>query len=205
MSVSKSFFKENFVLIVGLTLPVLLMAGFMVASNLPGSFADPPKHDLIFAANDFAPNSNNLPINVRLVVKDHVLKAQYTRVAPQPGGYYGGGWKKLYRYEAGSKAVRELTFGIPADIEAITGTREETVDATKDLRLDTTLRSPDGYELTFGDGGRSGILTGIFWSSYSSEPRLKKGSSSVRLTTGDNRTYFYSGNVEFIGWVIGTN
>lgn len=199
---SRSFLRENIVLVAGIALPVLLMAGFMVASSLPSRFSDPPRHDLIFAVNEFGPNTS-LPISVRLIVKDQVLKAQYTRIAPQPGGY-AGAWKKLYRYEAGSQAVRELAFGVPQDIEAITGTREDTVEATADIRLDTSLRSPDGYELTFGDTGRSGLLTGLFWSSYSYEPRLKKGSSSVRLATGDNQPYISVGNIEFIGWVVGT-
>ena len=197
---SRAFLRNNLVLVVGLTLPVLLMAGFMVASSLPDSLSDPPRHDLIFAVNEFGPNTN-LPVTVRLIVKDQVLRAQYTHVTPQPGG--AGFWKKLYRYEAGSQAVRELAFGVPQDVDAISGTREEIVAATADIRLDTSLRSPDGYELTFGDTGRSGLLTELFWSSYSYEPRLKKGSSSVRITTGDNQPYISTGNMEFIGWVVG--
>lgn len=196
------FLKENFALIVGLTLPVLLMAGFMVAANLPSTLSDPPQYDLIFAVADYPANLQSLPVSVRLVVRDGVLKGQYTKNTPAPGNVYvGGPWKKLYRYQAGPQTVRELSFGFPPDTEAITGTREDTVEATADLTLDTTLRSPDGYELTYGNTGRSGLLTDLFWSSYSTEPRLRKGSSSVRLTTGDSRTYFYAGNVEFIGWV----
>ena len=49
---SKSFLKDNFVLIVGLTLPILLMIGFIVwSARLPRSLSDPPKYDLIFAAS----------------------------------------------------------------------------------------------------------------------------------------------------------
>jgi hypothetical protein len=197
------FIKENFVLIVGLTLPVLLMAGFLVASNLPSTLSDPPKHDLIFAVTDSPGTVTNLPIVLRLVVKDRVLKAQYTRVTDGPGGASSAFWKKLYRYEAGPRTVRQLTFGVPADVDAITGTREETVEATAGLLLDTTLQSPDGYELSFGDSRPRGLFNELFWSSYSNELRLRKGASSVRLSIGDGRTYLYPGNVEFIGWVVG--
>ena len=56
---AQSFFKKNFVLIVGLTLPVLLIVGFLVASNLPESLSDPPKYDLVFATTDYPPNANS--------------------------------------------------------------------------------------------------------------------------------------------------
>lgn len=202
---SKSFLKDNFVLIVGLTLPILLMIGFIVVSSLPRALSDPPKYDLIFAAIDYSPPAMNPPISLGLVVKDGVLKAQYTPVRVGTGAAnYGVAWKKLYRYEAGPQSVQQLTFGIPLHLGDVTETREETVEATAGLRLDTRLRAPDGYELTYGRSSRGGLLTDIFWSSYSSEPRLRKGASSVRLATGDGRTDLYAGNVEFIGWVVGT-
>ena len=199
------FLKDNFVLVVGLTLPILLMVGFIVFSTLPRSLSNPPQHDLIFAVPDYSVSSNALPVTVILIVKDGELKAQYTRVAPAPGGgYYGTGWKKLYRYQAGPQTVRELPFGVPQDVASIASTREDTVDATKDLKLDSTLRAPDGYELDYAPSSGRGLLTDIFWSSSSSEPRLRKGASSVRLRTGDSRTTFYTGNVELLGWVVGT-
>jgi hypothetical protein len=199
------FLKDNFVLVVGLTLPILLMIGFIVFSTLPRSLSNPPQHDLIFATPDYSEGNANRPFSVMLVVRDGLLKAQYTRVLPAPnGGYYNSGWKKLYRYQAGPQTVRELPFGIPQDIASIEQMREDTVDATKDLKLDTTLRAPDGYELEYDVNRGRGLLTDIFWSSSSYEPRLRKGTSSVRLRTGDGRTSFYAGNVEFIGWVVGT-
>jgi hypothetical protein len=203
----KNFFKENFVLIVGLTLPVLLMIGFMVASSLPQKMADPPKYDLVFSTTDYRNNSGGIPVTVQLVVKDGVLKAQYTRVVPPPAGYYSNNWKKLYVYEAKTQKVRELPFGLPEDMDKIVGMREETVDATKDMKLDTTLTSPDGYELSSNRYGHHGLVNGIFWGwdGSSNETRIRKGSSSVPLSTGDSRTSFYYGSVEFVGWVTGTN
>ena len=199
------FLKDNFVLVVGLTLPILLMIGFIVFSTLPRSLTNPPQHDLVFAMPDYSGANANPPVTVTLVVRDGVLKAQYTRVAQAPnGGYYGGGWKKLYRYQAGPQSVRELPLGLPQDVASIAQMREDTVDATKDVKLDTTLRAPDGYELQYDLNRGRGLLTDIFWSSSSYEPRLRKGASSVRLRTGDGRTTFYTGSVEFIGWVVGT-
>jgi hypothetical protein len=96
--------------------------------------------------------------------------------------------------------VQELSFGFPPNMDAIEGTVVETVDATRTMRLNTTLQSPDGYELSHDDGSRSGLINEILWGgSYSNEYRLRKGSSSVRLPLASgNVTY---ANVEFVGWV----
>ncbi len=199
----KNFFKDNFVLIVGLALPVLLIVGFMLASSLPQVLSNPPKYDLVFSATDYPTNANNIPVSVRLVVKDGVLKAQYVRTAVAPGNYSYNTWKKLYIYEAKPQKVRQLTFGFPTDMDGIAGTKEEIVEATRDMRLDTTLQSPDGYELSYDGYSRSGLLNEMFWGGggYGREPRLRKGSSSIRLTTGDGNTYFSYGDVQFVGWV----
>jgi hypothetical protein len=198
MSAAK-FVKDNLVLVVGLTLPVLLMLGFFVASSLPEQLSDPPKHDLVFTVQDYQA-APNIPVTVRLVVKDGVLKAQYTKLTP--GQPYGNGWRKLYLYEAGSRKVRQLEFGLPTDVDTISGTREDTVSATASLRLDTTVQSPDGYALSYGDGGGGGLLGDVFFRPrYSNEPRLRKGAASVPL--GTTTQPFAYGSVEFVGWVVG--
>lgn len=199
----KAFIRANLVLLVGLTLPVMLIAGFLVASGLPQRLADPPKYSLVFAVTDFSQTTQGIPVSVRLLVQDGVLKAQYTRALPQPVGYVNNSWKKLYLYDVTTQKVRELSFGFPANMDAIQGTGEEIVDATRGMRLDTTLQSPDGYELSHGNGSRSGLLNEVFWGgAYSNEPRLRKGGSSIRLLGADGS--YSHGAAEFVGWVTGS-
>ena len=144
----REFVKANLVLVVGLTLPIVLMAGFLLASGLPERMAEPPKYNLVYSVTDFSQGAAAIPVSVRLVVQDGVLKAQYTRLPPQPTGYVNNVWKKLYLYDAATQKVQELSFGFPANMDAIEGTVVETVDATRTMRLNTTLQSPDGYELS---------------------------------------------------------
>ena len=49
----QGFFKKNFVLVIGLALPVLLIVGFMVATNLPQTLSDPPKYDFVFSTTAY--------------------------------------------------------------------------------------------------------------------------------------------------------
>jgi hypothetical protein len=194
------FIKENFVLVVGLALPVLLMIAFMLFASLPQQLSDPPRYDLVFSTSDYTSARSNLPVSVNFIVRDGRLQAQY--VAYNPSGSFGNGWRKLYIYEANTQKVRQLTFGYPQDMDKITGTREDLVEAAQDLTLDTTLEAPDGYQLSYDGYSRSGLFNDLFWGGgYSNEPRLRKGASSVRLAPDDSNTYFYYGDVQFLGWV----
>jgi hypothetical protein len=200
----KEFVKANLVLVVGLALPIVLMAGFLVAAGLPEGVGDPPKYSLVFAMTDFSQGPSGIPVSVRLVVQDGVLKAQYTRLLPQPTGYVNNAWKKLYLYDAATQKVQELSFGFPPNMDAIEGTVVEVVDATRSMQLNTTLQSPDGYELARDNGSRSGLINEIFWGGgYSNEYRLRKGSSSIRLPLASANVPY--GTVEFVGWVTGTS
>ena len=148
----------------------------------------------------------NPPVSLGLVVKDGVLKAQYTPVR-------AGERRELRRRVEEAVSLRgrpadrfsELTFGIPLHLGDITtdprgdrGGHRRTCGSTPGCEHPTDTSSHTGGRIA------AGLLTDIFWSSSSSEPRLRKGASSVRLATGDGRTDFYAGNVEFIGWVVGT-
>lgn len=202
MASKSNFFKDNFVLIVGLTLPVLLMLGFMLASSLPNINADPPQHDFVFAV----PTADNkLPISLKLTVdKDNILRAQYTRNVTREGYSYNS-WKKLYVFEAKTQKVRELPLPYPDNMEKIASVQTAIVDATKTMKLDTTLESPDGYSLSYDGYSRSGLVGDLFIGGrYSSEPRLRKGSASVKLISSNSQVPFYYGNVEFIGWSVGS-
>lgn len=195
---ASDFIKKNFVLILGLVMPALLVFGFLLSTMIPQQVSDPPKYDLLFWVQNYDYN-NQQTLGVNLVVKDGTLYAQYTRGANNVGGY----WKKLYRYDAETKKVEQLTLALPTDAEQITTMREEPLQATAGLKIDTTLQAPDGYTLSYDGYSRSGLLNEIFWNrGYSNEVRLRKGMSSVPLLDDSNTQPFYYGNVQFLGWVI---
>jgi hypothetical protein len=201
----KAFVRQNVVLAVGLALPILVMAAFMLASGLPRQLADPPRYNLVFSTFDYSPGSQAFPVSPKFIVRDGALHAQFTRMPRQPG-YVNSGWKKLYLYDAATQKVRELPFGLPPDVESIDVMREDPVDSARDLVLDTTLQSPDGYELTFGTRTSGGFFNEFLWRSrdtYGARLARKDG-SSVRLATADGQGAFSMGSVEFVGWVTGS-
>ncbi|MDX1836534.1 hypothetical protein DIZ81_01060 [Legionella taurinensis] len=191
--------KHNLLLIIGLVLPVLLMVVFMLSTLIPTVVSNPPRYDMVFAIQDYS-SSVAAPVNVNLVVKQGVLTAQYTK-SPNVNAY---GWKKLYLYEAKTQKVRELPFAFPSDSGTMQGMVEQPVEATKGMKLDTTLESPDGYQLSYRGHSNSGGLFGqLLWGgSYNNQACLRKGSQCIKLMGNDNRGYYYPGYVQFIGWVI---
>jgi hypothetical protein len=194
------FVKENLVLLAGIALPVVMMAGFLIASSLPQALANPPGYDLVFFTDDYnSGNSNNLPVTVNLVVRNGTLVAQYVPVA---GNATYGYWKKIYRYEAATRTVREIPFGFPADLSTITALREEPVAGLENARLDTRLQAPDGYELSTDEYRGNGLIGDLFWRNGTGRPRLRNGASSVPLELASDTQYYTYGNIQFLGWVV---
>jgi hypothetical protein len=194
----KNFFKDNFALILGLALPVVLMIGFMIVASLPQKIGEPPKYDMLFWTQDYRYNQA-VPVNVNLVVKDGLLRAQYTKPNENQTS---GMWPKLYLFDAKTQTVRELSFGYPDNLETIAPMREDVVEATKNMQLDTAQKSPDGFELTNENYRHYGLVNELFggWrNDYTM--KLRNGMTTVRLTTGDGTYPFYSGSVNFIAWV----
>jgi hypothetical protein len=191
-----TFVKDNPVLVVGLSLPVLLMAGFLVAGALPGRLADPPRYDAVFTVQDWR-SPGNSPVTARLVVRGGALHVQYTK-----GG--GAGWKRLFLYDAATRTSRELPFDVPADAGAIDTMREDAVASAAGLTIDPMAIAPDGYEFVSSDDrGGGGLLTEIFGGRRGVEPRLRKNGTSVPVAHAPGQPPFAYGAVEFVGWVTG--
>jgi hypothetical protein len=193
--------KNNLALAVGLTLPTLVMVGFIAASGLSDGYVDPPKYSLVFSVPDYSPGAQGIPLVPKLVVKNGALRVQYTRVLSQPGGFVSGGWRRLYLYDAAKRTVRELPLEVPANPETITGMREEAVAAAEGLALDTTLQAPDGYQLAGGGRSRNGLVEELFWRrSDWNEPRLRRQGATVRLFP-PGESPLSGQQPEFVGWV----
>ena len=206
MSEPKSAFKENAVLIVGLVVPFLMIVAFMVHSVVKAK-VEPGKYDFIFAIPQSNYYQGSSRMEAKLVVNSEgVLMAQYLKPEKKNANYNYYRWYKIYRYEVETQSVRELPFGYPPDVDSLDSMREEPVKATEGLRLDSSSRSPDGWELDYDRYRSSGLIEEIFGGrSSSGQMRLKKEDKSILLSQASPKINFYHGNFEFLGWVIQEN
>jgi hypothetical protein len=187
----QKFIKENIVLVLGISLPLLLVGFFILASVLPAMFVENPRYDFLFSDGAYSQMKFEV-VNGKLHIK--VTANQYgDRTTPT-----------LYRYSATTGKVQKFSIQLP-EIPAIAATVTNNssintnivipVDPTKppspeqaqnaakivaeikkdstpqtvmiavtelaDLKLDSGTEAPDGYR--FIQGGYDYYRSDFFW------------------------------------------
>ena len=194
----KNFIKENFVLVVGLALPVLLIVLFFVASVLPKAIAVPPQYKMLFIETRYDMNQNqHYPYDADFFVKDGVLKAHVWKVQEQNGINR----KKIMAYDGKTQTVLEIPYDL-SKISAVQNQADIVLDEFKNMKLDSSNKAPDGYEFEGSGYNSSGMVTDLFGGGYrSSTPRIVKNAIVFKIPNNSNNNY-YSNNIQFLGWVI---
>jgi hypothetical protein len=192
----KNFIKENLVLIIGLTLPVLLIALFFLATVLPKSLAPPPHYALLFSYIRYD-YQNPAPVNVEFIVKDTVLKARVTKVDKKIQNY---NLKRLMVYEPKSESVSEIPYTLPV-LADNAETLELMLPETQNMTLDSNSTAPDGFSFEGPNYGHGGLVTELFGGGYRNQGyRIKKGSVAYKIPSVQNDYYF--NGLQFIGWIV---
>lgn len=188
----KKFLKENLVLVVGVSMPVVVVLLFLLASGLPKGFTEPPGYDFLFTTNSYR---NRLSVTVDFDVSNKQLRARAYKTKENHSGYV----PKLFLYEHERQTVRELTVELPADLEDLKdGTEIPVADVARWL-LDTSRKAPDGYEFRDSYRHRGGLMGEIFYSGRRRHA-VVKGAAVYRIPDTDGQYY---GNINFLGWVVG--
>ena len=190
----KSFIKANLVLVVGFTLPLLLIILFFAATVIPKAMGMPPQYEMLFSTMHY--DYQNPPD----YLLDFVVKNQKLMVKAQKNEHKdrNNHARKLMVYDVKSEIVREISIDIANLVEA-SPNASTVLDETKNMTIGTSSISPDGYILD-GPSYGGGLMAGIFGGGYrNSGFRLKKGSVGYQVP---NTTQDYYNQVQFVGWVI---
>lgn len=193
----KNFVKENLVLVLGLTLPALLIVFFFLATVIPKSIGTPPQYEMLFTAAMRYEYQNPPDYLVDFVVKDNHLLVRAKRNEEKNRNYNS---KKLMAYDGKTESVREITLDMAKIGETATN-GEAVLEETKNMTIDPSSTSPDGYMLDGPNYGGGGLVGGLFGGGYrSSGYRIKKGGSGYKLPNTQRDSYY--NQVQFIGWVV---
>ena len=161
--------KKNIPLIVALSIPVLMIVLIAAAIYLPALFVKPPKTNFIYSAGDYCYQLRYSVKGGKIIENQIKEENSYCRNSPPV---------KLFYYDVQSNTAREIT-----------------LDEAAGLALDDSLKSPDGFEVAFGNYGSDFFF---FSGSVDSGQYLEKGAYSRRLNIiGSNYGF------KFIGWVKG--
>lgn len=188
----KTFLRENLMIVVGISLPVLVTLLFVLASVLPGLYATPPAHDLLLTLHGRTSASQST-VRLNFVLEDHRVRVRVSK-EDQPA-YVSN--PRLFRYDHASGEVREISISIPED--TADGAELE-VPGVSDLKVDGSLRAPDGYEFR-GRRRGGGLMTELFGGSRRNADVSIANNGAViriRLPTVD---YWYN-EVRFLAWVV---
>ncbi|WP_047538099.1 hypothetical protein [Methylotenera versatilis] len=192
----KKFIKENLVLVIGLSLPILLIVLFFLATVVPKSFGTPPQYELLFTSLKY--EYENSPVYlVDFKVVNHQLVAKVRKNDDKNRNYNS---KKLMAYNAKTETVREITIDLAKAAEA--GDDNDVIlDETKDLKIDASVVSPDGYQLEGSNYGNSGLVGGLFGGgNRNSGYRIKKGAVAYKVET--TQPNYYYNDFKLVGWVV---
>ena len=192
----KDFIKENFVLVVGLTLPVFLVVLFFVASILPRLMATPPQYEMLFTEVGYD-NQSQSPYNVDFFIKGGILKAHVWKNAQQNAMVNK---KKLMAYDGKTQSVREIPYDLSKTGDMPNQT-EIILDEFKNMKVDSSSKAPDGYEFESGGYGSEGMVMDLFGGAYRSQTaRVTKDAAVFKIH--DNGNNYYANNIQFLGWII---
>jgi len=193
----KKFIRENLVLIMGISLPLVLVLLFFLTSVLPKSLGTPPQYELLFSVvrYDYQTASSR---DFEFVVHDGVLKARTGKNDSHNPTRYT---RKLLVFNAANDAVREIHYD-QGQISNMADQSEIVLPETQGMTIDTSSRAPDGYSFEGPSYGNGGLMSELFFGGYRNQGyRVVKGKSAYRVPSSFGDTY-YAGNLQFIGWLV---
>ncbi|MBU0859570.1 MAG: hypothetical protein KJ667_06510, partial [Alphaproteobacteria bacterium] len=146
--------RENFVLVLSISLPLLLMLALFALNALTRATIPPPQHDVIFALPPYGPDS--------FFVSENKGKMVITYTPSDKDSTGKDEALQLFRYDP--RADRTYQFSVSAPANQIGGikTNIPVPEALQDISVDPAVESSDGYRLTRLPYRNSGLLFDIF-------------------------------------------
>lgn len=193
----RSFIKKNLALCLGLSVPVLLVFGFLAATIIPKKLATPPQFKVLFAVSQYNQGNTGQMVSVIPEVAEGKVVMRLTTL--KSPAYEN---PRLMIYDAANDRTEEIAFAVPQTIAGEKETRP-VAEAAK-MKIDINPTAPDGYTIDMGGWSSGGLATDILIGGRSYGARLVKGSVAYKLPDGRNTHYGYNSyyNPRILGWVI---
>jgi hypothetical protein len=189
----KKFLHANWALIVGISLPILVIIFFALATVIPAYMVAPPHYNLVFTTNDYYYNNNGLNFSV----VDGKLKAQFIcddacatrRVWSNPG---------LYIFDVHTKQIRKIAVQLPMVApNAKPFSVEVKIPELENVKIDPSNSAPDGYSFGYSSND-NGLMSDLFFGSRSSQAMITKNVNTIPITFDTGSRY---NNIKLIGWI----
>ncbi len=181
--------KDNLLMLIGISLPLLVILLFLLATTLPRVLVAPPQHDFLFTS--YVSAYPKVPAaGVTIDVYQGRARARLYR-------NQGSQVTKLFLFDHETSNVREIPISIPGEAEALENGTEIRIPEVEGLQLDPSLRAPDGYEFRGPQYSGGGIFSELLGMRRRRRATIVKGGSVTPLPL-DPPAY----SVNFLGWVV---
>jgi hypothetical protein len=201
-----SWLRRNAFLAAAAGLPIVVLAFFLAATEVPKWLVAAPKHDPVFALTHYDNRSPDFALQFK--VEKGRLKATAVRITDS--GYTA--YQKLYRYRVRSGEVEEILVDVPDSVLASLENASSVAGrpppsesfepgSVAGLVLNTNRVAPDGYEFTQNDSGHRGLFGELFGMGRGRH-RLGLSNSGrfVAITPPDGVASFRYNQATFIAW-----
>lgn len=204
MMTVQTFWQKNLTLIVGVSLPLLLVLLFWVAMIIPRLTVEAPQYDLVLASRDYFQQGRQLNGTLDFVVNDGQLFARFTEdpiyarpvnnmpaiAIPTPRLYY---FSSSGGFSSAGGSLREIEYDLPdnpADGAMIA------IAELADRTLIDESTAPDGYRFDNSYRGSRGFL--FLFDGYRYHAKIEKDGRAVKIPAIEQNNYF--GNYDLVGW-----
>ena len=181
--------KDHLLLAIGVSLPLLVILLFILATTIPKLLVAPPQHDLLFTSYVSSYPSEE-PVRVNLDVYEGRARARIYR-------NQGAQVTRLFLLDHRTSSVREIPISIPSQAETLEDGAEIRIPELEPLQLDPSFKAPDGYEFRGPDYQGGGIVPELLGMRRRRRGTIAKGGSVIPLPAD---LPYYS--VHFLGWVV---
>ena len=167
---------KNVSLVIGLTIPVLMIAFVAASIYLPNAFAPVPRFNFLYVTGD-----NYYEGNQYVVVSGKLTKREVKH--PE---HHTPEVMRLFVYDVASNHSKEVLF-----------------DEAQQLRLDAAVIAPDGYEVAYG-GLNDGVFPLLVSGGHDYNAMYLKGhcaGKKLNIQIQAERPYGYRQRARFLGWI----
>ncbi len=181
--------KDNLLILIGVSLPLLVILLFVLATTLPNLLVAPPQYDFLFTSYVSAyPNVASVHVNIDVYqgrARARIYRNQGAQIT------------RLFLLDHITSNLREIPISIPGEAETLENGTEIRIPELETMRLDPSLKAPDGYQFRGRDYRGGGIVQELLGMRRSRRAVITRGGAVISLPL-DPPHYA----IHFLGWVV---
>ena len=200
----KDFLKENKTIICGLSLPVVCIVVFFLYAFISNILIEEPKYNVIYATTNYNNNIKisvvNEEVKVKIFDNENINNVNVSRNGDLMESL------SLWFFNSKTKETKEIYLNINQktknnetnDNDYISYVYNVDIPELKDVKVNKSSISPDGYKIDKETRRSRGALSGLFYDySNKSKITLVKGQKSILIKED---SYYSQNSVKIIGW-----